>query len=49
MLCEMDSGNAVNGNQLKEEEEETESDTHAAFSVPFRTLSGFPVGSFFFS
>lgn len=37
----MDSGNAVNGNQLKEEERETEGDTNAAFSVPFRTLQDF--------
>lgn len=41
MLGEMDIGNAVNGNQLKEEEGETDSYTHAAFSVPFRSLQNF--------
>lgn len=41
MRYEMDSGNAINENQLGEEESETESDTHVAFSVPFRTLQDF--------
>lgn len=46
MWYEMDSGNAINGNQLGEEEWETERDTYAAFSVPFRAPAGFPVDFF---
>lgn len=41
MQYEMDSGNVINENQLEEEESETESDTHAALSVPFRSLQDF--------
>lgn len=42
MRREMDSGNAINDkNQLGEEESETESGTHVAFSVPFRSLQDF--------
>lgn len=48
MRYEMDSGSAMNGDQLGEEEWKTESDAHAAFSVPFRTLQDF-LKIFFFS
>lgn len=41
MRHEMDSGNAIKENQLGEEESKTESDTHIAFSVPFRSLQDF--------
>lgn len=48
MQNEMDSGNAINENQLGDAESETESDTHEAFSVPFRSLQDFLWISFFF-
>ena len=43
----MGSGNQINENQLGEEDMATESDTHAAFSVPFSALAGFPVDFLF--